>query len=201
MKTVSKKSVFINCPYDEAYAPLSDALIFTTVCCGYSPRSALETRTVTELRLYRILSALFESDYSLHDLSRIKGEGEEGYARLNMSLELGMAIARWHMTRGTEQQHEWLLLLPSGHHHHRFLSDLSGFDPAPHDGTAETLVPQVMLWLTGHQDAVPLLSDPVEVLEALPTFGLRRQELGAVWGKAVPWKRLIELAEEIASTL
>jgi hypothetical protein len=89
MKPDPDKSVFINCPYDAAYTPLFDAIIFTTVCCGFTPRSALESGDVAEPRMDRIVRSLFESRYSIHDLSRNKGEGEEGFARFNMALELG----------------------------------------------------------------------------------------------------------------
>ena len=200
MKADPNKSIFINCPYDEAYSSLFDALVLTTVCCGFVPRSAREVRTLTEPRIFRILSAVFESRYSVHDLSRSKGEGEEGYARLNMPFELGIAIARWHMTRGTAQQHDWLLLVPSGYNHQRFLSDLSGFDPSPYDGTVETLVPQIMLWLDEDPNTTRS-ANAEQVLEAIPRFRLRRQKLEVDWSGRVPWRRLIELAEEIAATL
>lgn len=90
------KSVFINCPFDADYAPLFDAIVFATVCCGFMPRSALESGTVSEPRLARILQALFSSKYSIHDLSRCAGEGSDNLARFNMPLELGMAMASLH---------------------------------------------------------------------------------------------------------
>jgi hypothetical protein len=55
------KSVFINCPFDAGYAAVFDAIVFTTVCCGFMPRSALETGTVSEPRFARILKALTNS--------------------------------------------------------------------------------------------------------------------------------------------
>ena len=61
-----------------------DAIIFATVCCGFVPRSALESGNVAEPRFERITRALFSSKYSIHDLSRCPGEGEEGLARFNM---------------------------------------------------------------------------------------------------------------------
>src|SRR5436309_16111456 len=51
------KSVFINCPLDAGYAPLFEAIVFATVCCGFLPRSALESGTVSEPRLARITRA------------------------------------------------------------------------------------------------------------------------------------------------
>ena len=88
------KSVFINCPFDREYAPLFDAIVFATVCCGFMPRSALESGDVAESRLDRITRAIFNSRYSIHDLSRCGGEGDENLARFNMPLELGMAMAK-----------------------------------------------------------------------------------------------------------
>lgn len=45
------KSVFINCPFDPEYAALFEAIVFATVCCGFVPRSALESGTIAEPRL------------------------------------------------------------------------------------------------------------------------------------------------------
>ncbi|HVR99441.1 MAG TPA: hypothetical protein VMW27_22655, partial [Thermoanaerobaculia bacterium] len=76
-----KRSVFINCPFDDDFAPLLEAILFATVCCGFTPRTALDSGTVSESRMERILKAMFSSKYSIHDLSRCRGEGEEGLAR------------------------------------------------------------------------------------------------------------------------
>ncbi|HKI03553.1 MAG TPA: hypothetical protein VKK31_16360 [Thermoanaerobaculia bacterium] len=200
MKADPSRSVFINCPFDNAYTPLFEGLVFTTVCCGFTPRSSLESGTMAEPRMERIIRAVFESRYSIHDLSRNRGEGAEGLARFNMPLELGIAMARWYMTRGSENQHDWLLMVSSGHEYHRFISDLSGFDPARHDGTVETLIPQVMLWLV---DRPTTYSPPnsQKVLQALPRFQLRIRQLDEEWGGRVPWSRILEAAQECAPKL
>ena len=52
--------MFINCPFDAAYAKLLDAILFATVCCGFTPRSALESGNVGEARLERIARANFQ---------------------------------------------------------------------------------------------------------------------------------------------
>jgi hypothetical protein len=69
LKADPNKSVFINCPFDRDFAPLFDAIVFATVCCGFLPRSALESGTVAEPRMERITRAIFASKYSIHDLS------------------------------------------------------------------------------------------------------------------------------------
>lgn len=195
-----ERSVFINCPYDPDFAPIFDAIVFATVCSGFDPRSALESGTVAEPRMDRIVRALFESCYSIHDLSRSQGEGPDNLARFNMPLELGIAMARRYMTKGRKSQHDWLLLVPAGHRYHKFISDLAGFDPMPHDGTVETVVPSVMAWLSsrriGDSEAVPA-PKPREVLKALPAFQARLHELGDDWVTArVPWNEVWSAARE-----
>jgi hypothetical protein len=161
------KSVFINCPFDTDYAPLFDAIVFATVCCGFIPRSALESGTVSEPRLTRILRALFSSKYSIHDLSRCTGEGSDNIARFNMPLELGMAMARRFIAPANE--HDWLVLVPSGHTYARFVSDLMAYDPVTHDGSVPSVVVAVMSWLATRADAIPPVT-PKEVLALLPIF-------------------------------
>ena len=194
MKPDPDKSIFINCPFDSVYAPLFEALIFATVCCGFTPRSSLESGTVAEPRMERIVRTLFESRYSIHDLSRSRGEGEEGLARFNMPLELGMAVARRYMTRSSKRPHDWLLLVSSGYEYHRFISDLSGFDPARHDGTIKTLIPQLMLWLTDRPTATDIPTSG-QIFRALPRFQLRMRQLEEEWG-VVPWSRILDAAKE-----
>ena len=193
----SSKSVFINCPFDAAYSSLFDAIVFSTVCCGFMPRSALESGTVAEPRLARITHALFSCRYSIHDLSRSTGEGSENLARFNMPLELGMAMARRFMD---PDEHDWLLLVPKGHAYLRFVSDLAAYDPATHDGSIESVILPVMVWLSTRRDAVPPIT-PREVLSRLPIFQAKKQELDAAWGGYPPWPDIVLAAINVAKTL
>lgn len=180
------RSVFINCPFDAEYSSLFEAIVFATVCCGFVPRSALESGTVSEPRLTRIIRALHGCKYSIHDLSRCSGEGGDNFARFNMPLELGMAMALRFMD--PESEHDWLVLVPEGHSYHRFISDLAAYDPAAHNGSVPGVVVAVMSWLATRKDAVPTVT-PKQVLELLPTFQLRRRELDGTWGGYPPWRR------------
>jgi hypothetical protein len=194
----SSKSVFINCPFDSEYSELFDAIVFATVCCGFMPRSALESGTVSEPRLARIVRALSSCRYSIHDLSRCTGEGSENFARFNMPLELGMAMALRFMVPASE--HDWLVLVPHGHVYHRFVSDLAAYDPATHDGSISSVVVAVMSWLATRQDAIPPVT-PRDVLELLPNFQMRRQELDTAWGGYPPWADVIMAAIGFARLL
>lgn len=189
------KSVFINCPFDPDFEPTFDAIMFATVCCGFLPRSALETGNVADSRMERIVQAIFSSNYSIHDLSRCRGEGSEQLARFNMPLELGIAMARRFGVRG--KRHDWLLLVPEGHQYLKFVSDLAGFDPRRYDGTAESVVPKVVSWLATRPDAVRIAKTE-SVLEALPEFQAEKQRLKKEWREDVPWADLVLGALELS---
>lgn len=192
------KSVFINCPFDREYAPLFNAIVFATVCCGFMPRSALESGDVAEPRLARITRAIFDSRYSIHDLSRCGGEGDENLARFNMPLELGMAMAKRFI--GGAEYHDWLVLVPEGHAYGRFISDLAGFDPPKHNGSVEKVTSAVMAWLATRRDGVPPVT-PKLVLSKLPEFRKKKASLNDDWGGYPPWADVILLAIETAKTL
>jgi hypothetical protein len=190
------RKVFINCPFDEDYSPTLDALIFATVCCGFIPCSALESGTVARSRINRILDGLSGAKYSLHDLSRCRGEGEEGLARFNMPLELGIAMALRHQSAG--RNHDWAVLVPEGHLYARFVSDLAGYDLLRYDARPESAIPRMMGWLTTRPDAVAPTVSPRDVREGLPEFDRHRRGLEEDWEGEVPWDRLIEGALTVA---
>jgi hypothetical protein len=186
-------SVFINCPFDQEYLPLFDAIVFAATCCGFLARSALETGNVAEPRMIRIARAVLSSKYSIHDLSRCRGEGTEGLARFNMPVELGIAMAR-RIIAG-ESEHDWLILVPEGHDYVKFISDLAGYDPKTHNGTVESIIPKVIAWFATRPDAV-YVPRPAEVLAALPAFQERKIQLVADWGEEIPWADLIMAARD-----
>jgi hypothetical protein len=190
-------SVFINCPFDDAYRPLYDAIVFATLCCGFLPRCAVETGNAAAPRMDRILTAMRGSKYSIHDLSRCRGEGDNNLARFNMPLELGIAMAQRFGSTSPKNDHDWLVLVPEGHNYKRFLSDLAGYDPVEYNGSHTSIVPGVMSWLATRRDAVQVPT-PKAVLEALPRFAAARTELCAAWCDRVPWPDLLTAAIGIA---
>lgn len=190
-------SVFVNCPFDTVYQPVFDAIVFSTLCCGFLPRCAVETRTAAQPRITRILSAMRGSAYSIHDLSRCRGEGDLNLARFNMPLELGMAMSQRFASRNQKDAHDWLILVPQGHCYQRFLSDLAGYDPAEYDGSADTVVPVVMSWLATRPDAIQTPT-PQAVLAALPRFTKARASLCKAWCDQVPWTDVLTQGMEIA---
>src|SRR5947209_485243 len=194
------KAVFINCPYDAEFEPTFDAILFATACCGFMPRSALESGTVAESRMERIVQAIFSSKYSIHDLSRCRGEGGELLARFNMPLELGIAMARRYMAPKQTASHDWLLLVPEGHLYLKFVSDLAGFDPIRYDGSLESVVPGVMAWLATRPGAFETPT-PEMVLAELPRFRLEKARLQKAWRGNLPWADLVLTAIQMSKAM
>jgi hypothetical protein len=48
--TPYSRQVFINCPFDPAYRPIRDGIVFAVFDCGFQPRSALEIEDSSEVR-------------------------------------------------------------------------------------------------------------------------------------------------------
>jgi hypothetical protein len=190
-------SVFINCPFDEAFAQQRNAIVFTCAHAGFYPIIASSSGRTGRPRLERILDALRSCRYSIHDLSRCRGEGDENLARFNMPLELGMAMAIG--ATGARESHEYLVLVPDKLHlHQRYVSDLAGLDPQVHDGTPERMVAEVLAWLLTAAEA-PAEVAPDEVIAKLARFEESLAELDRLWqGSAPPWARIVEAAARVA---
>jgi hypothetical protein len=196
----ASRCVFLNCPYDAGFQERFDALVFCVVCCGFLPRSALETGTVAEPRMARITRALFESKYSIHDLTRCTGQGDANLARFNMPLELGIAMARRYLEKRADRRHDWLVLVPAGHPYQAFVSDLAGFDPTVYDGSVQGIVAAVLGWLVTRKDAGRTL-EPPRVLAAFSQFQDEVERLRKSWGPAPPWADTVLAAQKLARRL
>src|SRR5438045_3535035 len=87
-----EQNVFINCPFDNKYTPLFQAIIFTVHDCGFRPRCALEASNAGQFRLEKIMGIINECKYGIHDISRTKLDTINRLPRFNMPLELGLDL-------------------------------------------------------------------------------------------------------------
>lgn len=188
-------SVFINCPFDDQYAPICDAIVFATACCGFLPRCAIESGSTSVPRMDRITNAICASKYSIHDLSRCRGEGDQNLARFNMPLELGVCMGQRFGSSGSHD-HDWLVLVPRGSPYVRFVSDMAGYDPKQYDPTPESALTAVMSWLATRPDAV-ITPKPIDVIKVLPEFAGKKRNLMHEWVGDAPWSDLVLLAIEV----
>lgn len=195
------RSVFINCPYDPGYEPIKRAIIFAIVAHGFVPRSAVETRTVATPRMQRIAECVLSCRYSIHDLSRSRGEGQDNYARFNMPLELGIVLGRNLFARDENERNDWLVLVRGGDEYARLVSDLAGFDPEAYDCTPDDVIPRVIGWLQTRPTAEPGGPTPHRVRQLLPHFTAAYEQLCVEWMSEVPWHALVEAAALSAAPL
>lgn len=150
------RSVFVNCPFDEPYAPLLQAIGFCITDLGFYPRIAPENADNAANRLDRIVELIRGSRYGIHDLSRCKSTAIGEYARLNMPFELGMdhACARFGSAPLTGKT--ILILEETRFDYQKGLSDIAGWDIQAHGGDYIKLVRIVSGWLIRQANAQPI---------------------------------------------
>lgn len=150
------RSVFINCPFDESFAPLLQAIAFCITDLGFYPRIAPENADNSANRLDRIVDLIRGSKYGIHDLSRCRSTASGEYARLNMPFELGMdhACARFGAPPLTDKS--ILILENTRFDYQKGLSDIAGWDIQAHDGDYIKLVRIVSGWLIRQAKATPV---------------------------------------------
>ncbi len=57
-KAAYDSSIFLNCPFDQKYKPIFDALVFAAFDCGFVPRCALEVDDGGQVRVEKIISII-----------------------------------------------------------------------------------------------------------------------------------------------
>lgn len=150
------RSVFVNCPFDEDFASLLQAMAFCITDLGFYPRLAPENADNAANRLDRIIELIRGSKYGIHDLSRCKATVAGEYARLNMPFELGLdhACARFGPEPLTTKA--ILILEELRYDYQKGLSDISGWDIHAHGGDYIKVVRIVRDWLVHHAGAAPV---------------------------------------------
>lgn len=148
-----QRSVFINCPFDDQYAPILQAIAFCVVYLGFVPRLAPENADNAAARLDRIIELVRGSKYGIHDLSRCKSVEAAEYARMNMPFELGIDHACRKFGENHLQSKVILILEQNRYDYQKALSDISGWDIQVHEGDYEKAVRRVRSWLVAQAGA------------------------------------------------
>ncbi|WP_171171824.1 hypothetical protein [Ruegeria sp. HKCCA0370] len=150
-------SAFVNCPFDEDYEPILQAILFCLVRFGLSPRIATERIDSGEARLAKIEELIEASKYSIHDLSRCQSNAVGELYRLNMPFELGIDYG-CRKYRGEPFKEKRILILEEQQFRYQAaISDLAGRDIQRHDGEYVTAIRAVRKWLvsSGEFEEVP----------------------------------------------
>lgn len=137
--------VFINCPFDDQFKPLFDAILFAVHDLGFRARHALVDNT-DAVRLIRIYKELTRTKYSIHDISRVEVGGKLRLPRFNMPFEAGIAYALHEGSRGASKHH-MLLLDSEPYRYQASLSDVAGLDPKIHGRDPKAAIAAVRTFL------------------------------------------------------
>ena len=140
-------SVFINCPFDEAYKPIFDAIVFSALDSGFTPRCSMEIDDSAQVRIDKIFRIIEECKYAIHDLSRTDPDPEHNLPRFNMPLELGMFLGVRHAGQNHHREKACLVLDTERFRYQKFISDISGQDIKAHANDPKTAVGLVRDWL------------------------------------------------------
>jgi hypothetical protein len=130
----SADGVFINCPFDEDYAPTFHALVFGILACRFRPRSARELDDGGQTRIDKIYGLIGECRYGIHDLSRTELDAASALPRFNMPLELGLFLGAKRFGDKAQKAKRVLVLDVEQYRYQRFISDLAGIDIHGHGG-------------------------------------------------------------------
>ena len=152
-KVSFEKCVFVNCPFDEDYEPILQAILFCILYLDFHPRISTERSDSLESRIEKIRDLIKESKYSIHDLSRCQATKKGEYFRLNMPFELGIDYGCRQYFGGNRGDKRSLILEEKRYRYLEVISDLSGFDIQNHEGNFEKAVRKVRNWLVSEAGA------------------------------------------------
>lgn len=140
------QNVFINCPFDDDYAPIFESIVFAINDAGFRPKCARERLDSSQVRLQKIIELISASRYSIHDLSRTTLDSATSLPRFNMPLELGIDLGC--KAFNPDCVDKSLLIFDSEQYRfQKFVSDLSGQDIHQHGNSAKAAVTHVRDWL------------------------------------------------------
>lgn len=142
-----QRSVFINCPFDEGYAPLLRAIVFAVVDCGFAPRCALERSDASEIRIQKIYRVIGDCALGIHDLSRTHLDMRTQLPRFNMPLELGIFLGAKFLGEGKQHQKACLVFDEQPYRYQMYLSDVAGQDIDWHGNNPKNVIRRVRDWL------------------------------------------------------
>lgn len=151
-----EESVFINCPFDKAFEPILQAILFCALSLGKVPRLATERNDGAENRLEKIRGLIEGSKYSIHDLSRCQATKKGEHFRLNMPFELGIDYGcRQYFGNGRSEK-RFLILEEKKYRFQAAISDIAGSDIEAHGADYRKAVKAVRNWLVSEAQVQPV---------------------------------------------
>ena len=147
-KILYSKSVFVNCPFDEAYKPLFRAIVFAVFDAGFVARTSLEYDDASSIRVNKILELIRSCQFGIHDISRTQNDPLTNLPRFNMPLELGAFLGAKVYGTGQQKRKSCLILDTHSFRYQKFISDIAGQDIHGHSNKPKMAVKAVREWLS-----------------------------------------------------
>jgi len=138
--------VFINCPFDDEYKPLFEAIRYTLIVNGYEPASTRDSDNGAEVRINKIVRLIRSCIYSIHDVSRTELDSINKLPRFNMPLELGLSLGKGYFS--SKKKGSLLILDREEFRYQKFISDIGGQDIKAHKNDPEMVIGAIREWLT-----------------------------------------------------
>jgi hypothetical protein len=148
------QNVFINCPFDQRHTPLFRAMVFAVHDCGFIARCALETEDAGEVRIVKIMNIIGESQYAIHDISRVERDRNTRLPRFNMPLELGIFMGAKQFGHREQRQKRYMVVDTERYRYRNFCSDIAGQDIRAHGDTPAGAIAAVHGFLMAQQPNV-----------------------------------------------
>lgn len=140
--------VFLNCPFDELYRPIFEAVVFAVHDCGYVARCSLEVTDASQVRIEKIAAIINACKFGIHDISRTELDPATRLPRFNMPLELGLFLGAKRFGAPRHRSKTCLILDVERYRYQTFISDISGQDIAAHGGEPDEAIGAVRDWLS-----------------------------------------------------
>jgi hypothetical protein len=144
---MSGRDVFINCPFSADYQAHFQAIVFTVVRSGFTPRCARESDDGGEVRLDKICRIIRECPYSVHDISKTELDAGSGLPRFNMPFELGLVLGAKRFGGRSLGRKKTLIFDRDPYRYQSYISDIAGQDIHEHKGDVDQLIRELAAWL------------------------------------------------------
>jgi hypothetical protein len=142
------RNVFINCPFDNDYDEIFNAILFATHRCGFVLRCSKEYEDSSGIRIQNIVELIRQSKYSIHDLSRVTLDETAKLPRFNMPLELGICMGALEFGSKKQKDKKYLVIESDKFRFKQFISDISGQDIKDHNNSTNDAIKIVRNWLS-----------------------------------------------------
>jgi len=145
--STNELDVFINCPFDDAYQPFFDAIVWTVMRYGYRARCAKEADNSGRNRLQKIMGIIAECRFAVHDISRTEPDLVNQLPRFNMPLELGLWLGAETFGGEVHAEKQCCVFDVDQYRFQKFISDIAGHDIHAHGGEVDRLIVELTKWL------------------------------------------------------